>query len=155
MLPEMINSEMIIVSKNASLTFCPECLKSDSFLDALGKAFRSKENCSVLLQDRVYELDSKEFKTFLEGGENRDSYLFETSFEIKREIFIKGNIDGNFSELVFYEQPISLNINKLLLKFDNIHLNFKKEFSSSKGTFRCFFCLNISENFIEGLEVSG
>ena len=141
----MVRAEKILVSKDESVIPCSGCLKSNSFLDALDRAFQSDENYHIMLEDESFHIDSQALKLFLDGKTIRSPHFTESLTEGGREIFIKGN--NMSSEIVFYEQPISININRIRLRIENIHLIFTKKFSQTVD-FTYFFCLKVSKDYL-------
>jgi hypothetical protein len=140
-----VRAEKILVSKDESVIPCSGCLKSNSFLDALDRAFQSDENYHIMLEDESFHIDSEALKLFLDGKTIRSPHFTESLTEGGREIFIKGN--NMSSEIVFYEQPISININRIRLRIENIHLIFTKKFSQTVD-FTYFFCLKVSKDYL-------
>ena len=137
-----LRSETIMVTSDNSKIPCQGCLKTNSFLLALEAVYKSAENCTILLEDKTYNLDSTVFKAYLDANSSRSTTFTESLQEKGRDIFIRGNINQTFSELIFAEQPISLRFNKNRLTFEKIFLRFTKQFNNQSG-YICFFCLDI------------
>ena len=152
----IVRAENFTVSKRDTLAdSCKNCLKVKSFLEALHQAFQSQENCFIMLEDKDYEIDSEAIKIFLEGGLSRSTKFLENSAmsDEGRNIYVKGNIESSFSELIFYEDPISIYCKALRLNFENIHFIFKRQFSSTREEFSCFFCFKVFELSMKSLSI--
>ena len=126
-------------------------MKSNSILDALEKAFQSKENYFILLEDRSYNLSSEEIALFLEDEPLRSLNFSEGLIEEGRDIFLKGN---PFSQIFFNEQPISININKIRLTIENVEFIFTQQFSKVMDKFKCFFCIKAPPSYSGKLTIS-
>ena len=139
----MLRAEKIFVSKDETKSPCSGCLKSNSFLEALDRAFHGDENYFIFLDDN-FHIDSAAIKLFLDGKTIQSLLFTESLTEVGRDISIKGN---KMSEIFFYEQPISININKIKINIENIHLIFTKQFSQMQN-FNYFFCLMVSKEYL-------
>ena len=82
----IVKGEIIVVSNKDSVTPCSGCLKSNSFLDALDKAFKSSENYDIMLEDGSFQIDSEAIKLFLEGKNIQLPHFTESLTEEGRDI---------------------------------------------------------------------
>ena len=112
----VFKAETFTVTSDVSKIPCQGCIKTNSFLIALEKAFQSQESCNILLEDKTYNLDSNAVKAYISGAPNRSNIFAESSLESGRDIIIKGNINQIVSELVFAEEPITIKLNKIRKK---------------------------------------
>ena len=127
-----LNADVIMVSNDTSKPPCTGCIKTNSFLEALDRAFRSQDiNSTILLEDKIMNIDSKAINLYLTGASGRTVNFSESGSVNGKEIFVKGNIDKSASELVFSEQSISIQIKKVKMSLENIHINFKKQFNTT------------------------
>ena len=85
----MVRAEKILVSKDESVIPCSGCLKSNSFLDALDRAFQSDENYHIMLEDESFHIDSEALKLFLDGETIRSPHFTESLTEGGKRDFYK------------------------------------------------------------------
>ena len=86
----MVRAEKIFVTKNESVSPCLGCLKSNSFLDALDRAFHGKENYDIFLEDKSFHIDLEAIKLFLEGRAIQSLQFTEGLTDEERDIILKG-----------------------------------------------------------------